>query len=214
MTLLGEEIHLFAKNKLLSLLLWPNVIPNSSILTTGKKKTSGTYKAAQKGTLAWAHGPTKGHNSKQISRLQLFKMKGEIISSVPGVRRVAQQEANQVQFTDRYQILNRIILFQSWKQHWAIKQSIYLSRKQPLRLIVPEREREIKKWHCWRLHTADSKGYYQRKPALLLPASPKATELTKGKKQSSSRGKGMWTAPLAHCTTLDNRGRKISPDFL
>lgn len=61
--------------------------------------------------------PTKGYNSKHISCLQLFKKKGEIISSLPRARRVEQREANQEQFTNRYRIQNRHILFQSWKPH-------------------------------------------------------------------------------------------------
>lgn len=80
-TLLGEEIQFFTKTKLISLLLWPDVISNFSIPATGKKKAPGMYKAAQKGTSARAPGPTEGHNLKQVSCLKLFKKKGEIISS-------------------------------------------------------------------------------------------------------------------------------------
>lgn len=93
-TLLGEEIHLFTKTKLVSLLLWPDVISIFSIPTTGKKKAPGMYKAAQEDTSARAPGPTEGHNLKQVSCLQLFKKKGEIISTLAGMRRVAQKEDN------------------------------------------------------------------------------------------------------------------------
>lgn len=51
-----------------------------------------------------------------------------------------------------------------------------------------ERKRKVKKWPCWRLHRADSQGYYQRKCALLLPASPKAPELRQETKQFWEKG--------------------------
>lgn len=136
---------------------------------------------------------------KQVSCLQLFNKRNEIISSLTGVRRVAREEANRGQFTDSSNSKQKHPT-SKLETSLSYKQIIYLSRKQPLRLIVPKTEREKSRSNLAGNFT-DSQGYYQRKCALLLPASPKAQELRQETKHFWEKGcerSCLATAPQRH----------------
>lgn len=79
---------------------------------------------------------------KQVSCSQLFKKKGEIISSLAGVRRVAQEEANREAVYRQISSSKQKCPISKLETSLSYKQSIYLFRKQLLRLIVPKRKRE------------------------------------------------------------------------
>lgn len=114
-----------------------------SMLTTGKKKTPGTYKAAQKDTLAWAKVLQK---ATAQSRFHAYNYSKRKVKS-PHVFRSEQSCRAGVKWSAVYrQITNTKQKHPISKLETTLsyKQSIHLSRKQPPRLIVPKRERNQK----------------------------------------------------------------------